>query len=146
MDPDTGEIFPGRYDEPSPVDCKLERTLAATLVLSSLPDVPPISTYVALSVDLDELDAACPVYVVDAGGDDPGLFSRADLFKRRSAVATAGAGPGLPSMSPVNGRSCIVRPPTAAGPPRRPGVTDPQSYGRGASRAWFRGTVSGYSH
>ena len=37
----------------------------------------------AVGGNLDELDAACPVYVVDAGGDDPGLFSRADLFKRK---------------------------------------------------------------
>lgn len=82
VDPDTGEIFPGCYDELSPVDCKLERTLPATLEIGGTSGSDE-STYVALSVDLDELDAACPVYVVDEGGDDPGLFSRADLFKRK---------------------------------------------------------------
>jgi hypothetical protein len=83
VDPDTGETFPGCFDEPSPVDCTVERTLPATLNIGGTSGSDE-STYVELSVDqreLNELDDACPVVSGGGGGDDPGLFSRADLFK-----------------------------------------------------------------
>jgi hypothetical protein len=81
VDPDTGETFPGCLHEPSPVDCTVERTLPATLNIGGT-SASDESTYVELSVDqreLNALDDACPVAGA-GGGDDPGLFSRADLF------------------------------------------------------------------
>jgi hypothetical protein len=82
VDPDTGETVPGCYNELSPVDCTVERTLPATLNIGGTSGSDE-STYVELSVDqreLNELDDACPV-AGGGGGDAPGLFSRADLFK-----------------------------------------------------------------
>jgi hypothetical protein len=83
-DPDTGESSPGCFDEPSPVDCTVERTLPATLNIGGTSGTDE-STYVELEFnpgDLNELDDACLV-VSGGGGDAPGLFSRADLFKRK---------------------------------------------------------------
>lgn len=85
VDPDTGETHPGCYKEYSPVDCALERTLPATLKIGGTSGTDE-STYVALSLNegaWDELDAACPVLFLDPGGDAPGLFARADLFKNK---------------------------------------------------------------
>jgi hypothetical protein len=80
-DPDTGETLPGCFHESSPVNCTVERTLPATLNIGGTSGSDE-STYVELSVDrheLNALDDACPVGGA-GGGDDPGLFSRADLF------------------------------------------------------------------
>jgi len=81
VDPETGETFQGCRHELSPVDCRIERTLPATLNIGGTSGSDE-STYVALSVDqreLNALDEACPV-AGPGGGDDPGLFSRAELF------------------------------------------------------------------
>lgn len=83
-DPDTGEIVPGCFEEPSPVNCAVERTLPATLNMGGTSGSDE-STYVELSVEqreLNEIDDACLVEL-SQGGDDPGLFSRADLFRRK---------------------------------------------------------------
>jgi hypothetical protein len=83
VDPDTGEVTPGCYKERSPTDCAVERTLPATLRIGGTSGTDE-STYVQLVLDdraWDELDDACPVLFLDPGGDDPGLFARADLFK-----------------------------------------------------------------
>ena len=64
------------------MDCKVERTLPTTLTIGGTSGTDE-STYVALSVDLEEIHAACPVLFLDPHDDDPGLFSRADLFKNK---------------------------------------------------------------
>jgi hypothetical protein len=82
VDPETGETYYGCYDELSPVDCKVERTFPATLEIGGTSDSEE-STYVQLVADFGALDDACYVYTIDPRQDDPGLFSRADLFKAR---------------------------------------------------------------
>ena len=84
VDPDTGDTFPGCYNEPSPVDCSVKRTFPAALLIGGSSDSEE-STYVVPSLpsrEVNELDDACPVEL-SQGGDDPGLFSRADLFKKK---------------------------------------------------------------
>jgi hypothetical protein len=81
-DPDTGETTPGCYQEPSPVDCSVERTLPATLEIGGTSGSDE-STYVLLSMrsgDLNQLDDACLLELFSPP-DDPGLFARADLFR-----------------------------------------------------------------
>lgn len=81
VDPDTGETLPGCYNEPSPVDCTVERTLPATLNIGGTSGSDE-STYVELEFPpgaLNALDDACLVGLL-TGSDAPGLFSRADLF------------------------------------------------------------------
>jgi hypothetical protein len=81
MDPDTGEILPGCFNEPSPVDCTVERTLPLTLNIGGTSDSDE-STYVQLEFrpgDLNAIDAACLGGLL-TGAEDPRLFSRADLF------------------------------------------------------------------
>jgi hypothetical protein len=80
VDPDTGETYFGCYNELSPVDCEVERTFPATLEIGGTSESEE-STYVQLVMDFGALDDACYVYTVDPRQDDPGLFSRADLFK-----------------------------------------------------------------
>ncbi len=85
VDPDTGETTPGCYNERSPVDCTVQRTLRATLNIGGTSDSDE-STYVQLSLpprDWSEVDEACPVEIFSSGSDDPRLFARDDLFKRR---------------------------------------------------------------
>jgi hypothetical protein len=85
VDPDTGEIVPGCWDELSPVDCTIERTLPATLNLGGTSGSEK-STYVELSLQpgvLNEFDDACFVASGSFGSDAAGLFARADLFKRK---------------------------------------------------------------
>ncbi len=81
VDPDTGEVTPGCYNERAPVDCSIERTLPATLEIGGTSD-PDASTYVQLIAEDTEFYDACFVYVVDPYPGLPGVFSRADLFKR----------------------------------------------------------------
>lgn len=81
FDPDTGETLPGCFNEPSPVDCTVERTLPATLNTGGLSDSDE-STYVELEFhpgDLNAIDDACLVGLL-APSEAPWLFSRADLF------------------------------------------------------------------
>lgn len=85
VDPDTGETYPGCYDELSPVNCQLERTLPATLTIGGTSGTDE-STYVELSLGdgaSAALDAACPVLFLDPFDDAPGLFARANLFKNK---------------------------------------------------------------
>jgi hypothetical protein len=85
VDPDTGETVPGCWDEFSPVNCSIERTLPATLNLGGTSGTDK-STYVELVVQpgaLNELDDACVVASGSFSGLAPGLFARADLFKRK---------------------------------------------------------------
>ncbi len=81
VDPGTGEVTPGCYNELSPVDCSVERTLPATLEIGGTSE-PDASTYVQLIAEDTEIYNACFVYVVDPSMGLPALFSRADLFKR----------------------------------------------------------------
>jgi hypothetical protein len=85
VDPDTGEVTFGCYNELAPVHCAIERTLPVTLEIggTSLPDE---STYVQMLVnpsDMREISDACYVYTVDSVAEVPGVFSSADLFKAR---------------------------------------------------------------
>jgi hypothetical protein len=85
VDPETGETFSSCYRELSPMNCAVERTLPATLRIGGTSGTDE-STYVLLVLSnraWDELDAACPVLFLDPGGDAPGLFARADLFKNK---------------------------------------------------------------
>ena len=81
MDPDTGETLPGCYNELSPVDCTVERTIPATLNIGGTSGSEE-STYVQLEPnlgDLNAIDDACFVGLLTSS-DVPFLFSRADLF------------------------------------------------------------------
>lgn len=81
VDPDTGETLPGCYNEPSPVDCAVERTFPASLNIGGTSGSDE-STYVELVFPpgaLNALDDACLGGLV-TGSDVPFLFSRADLF------------------------------------------------------------------
>jgi hypothetical protein len=85
VDPDTGETYPGCYNELVSEDCAVERTLPATLRIGGTSGTDE-STYVQLLLNegaSDELHAACPVLFLDPHDDDPGLFARADLFKKK---------------------------------------------------------------
>jgi hypothetical protein len=87
-DPDTGESYYGCYQEVNPdgspaTDCSVERTFPVTLLFGGTSDTDH-STYVITDVDardLNDLDDACRV-VYPSVGDDPRVFSRADLFKK----------------------------------------------------------------
>jgi hypothetical protein len=83
VDPDTGETYPGCLYEPSPVSCAVERTLPATLNIGGTSGSDE-STYVGLSANqgaLNEIDNECLVELFQSSAEDPGLFSRNDLFK-----------------------------------------------------------------
>ncbi len=85
VDPDTGETYPGCYNELSTEDCQLERTFPTTLTIGGTSGTDE-STYVTLSQGdhaWEELDADCPVLFLDPHDDAPGLFARADLFKNK---------------------------------------------------------------
>jgi hypothetical protein len=84
VDPDTGEVYPGCHDERFTENCAVERTFPATLRIGGTSGTDE-STYVELLLSdraMDELHAACPVLFLDPHDDDPGLFARADLFKK----------------------------------------------------------------
>lgn len=84
VDPDTGETLPGCYNELSPVNCTVERTLPATLNIGGTSDSDK-TTYVQPEFSpgaLNEIDDACFVGLL-SGSDDPRLFSRADLFNNK---------------------------------------------------------------
>lgn len=84
LNPDTGQLEPGCWQEFSPVDCADERTVTATLEVGGT-SVVEGSTYFQLVVkprDLNAIDSACPGEFVPSG-DVPLLFDRADLFNRK---------------------------------------------------------------
>jgi hypothetical protein len=88
VDPDTGESYYGCYQEVGPdggppTDCAVERTFPVTLRFGGTSDSEN-STYVLADLetrDLIALNDACYV-VYPSPGDDPRLFSRADLFNK----------------------------------------------------------------
>jgi hypothetical protein len=90
VDPETGEISYGCSDEVdyrdgSPAtDCTIEKTFPVTLIFGGTSDSEN-STYVYPSIepgDMSQLDDACRVDFLGSA-DDPRLFPRADLFKKR---------------------------------------------------------------
>lgn len=84
VDPDTGETSPGCFHEPSPVNCKIEETMPATLNIGGTSDQDK-STYIQLSADqraLNELDEECPM-TGPPGTEDARLFSRGALFDKQ---------------------------------------------------------------
>ena len=89
VDPDTGESYYGCYREftndGSPAtDCAVERTFPVTVRFGGTSDTEN-STYVLAGIstrDYTELNDACYV-VYPSVGDDPRLFSRAALFKKK---------------------------------------------------------------
>lgn len=89
VDPDTGESYYGCYREVkndgSPAtDCAVKRTFPVTIRFGGTSDLQH-STYVLADIstrDYVALNDACEVLFPRAG-DDPRLFSRAALFKKR---------------------------------------------------------------
>jgi hypothetical protein len=82
-DPEFGEVYRGCYDEENPVDCSVTKTVPATLEMGGTSD-PNESTYATMfpKGGFGQFDDACWVYSIDPGGDDPGVFSRSELFRK----------------------------------------------------------------